>query len=479
MYAFRCKTKAQRMGVRSVAVLGLALICGCPTGPTLPTFNGVIGDGKTTVVSWDQWGTLPDGGADLPSISADGRYVAFQLYNVDIVSEEIYVHNRQTGQTTLASIASDGTRGDRGGYNGVLSADARYLAFASDSTNLAANDRNLLSDVFVRDLQAGLTERVSISSSGTEGSKSSYNPAISADGRFVAFASDSSDLVSDDTNNEADIFVRDRQTGQTRRVSVDSSGVQGDAPGSYHSWRGACTISGNGLFVAFVSDAPNLVPDDTNSAFDLFVHDVTARQTIRASVDSTGAQADADSHLVAISADGRLVAFASRASNLVGPLDGADSGAFVHDRDADGNGVFDETCPGCRATTRVDVNMEAAPGPTMIVGIALSDNGRFVAFERGFSAPLPPPDEPHTYGDSDVFVHDRQEGQTRRVSVDVPGVRATSSWTLDFGLLTYGIVNETRFPSLSHDGGLVAFRGYLGYSYAGVIEHIFVERLGD
>jgi hypothetical protein len=401
------------------------------------------------------------------------------MYNVDIVSEEIYVHDRQTGQATLASVASDGSRSDEGGRDPALSAEDRYVVFTSDSWNLTPSDGNYLDDIFVHDRQTGATERVSNGPAGDAGNGNSFNSSLSADGRFVAFASDSSDLVPNDTNDETDIFVHDRETGQTIRVSVDSTGAQSDAPGSYHSKRGACSISGDARFVVFASDAPNLVPADTNGAFDVFVHDLSTSQTTRVSVDSDGNQANADSWFAVVSTEGQFVAFASSATNLAGPLDGTLKAAFVHDRDADGNGVFDETCAGCRRTSRVDVNLEPAAGPSWIESLAVSGNGRFIAFERIFDGPMPSPSVFATYRDSDVFVHDRQTGETRRVSVDVPGVRVATEWSLDWGAVNLGTVNLTGSPRLPHEGDVVVFVGELSYSYQGDIRQVFVERWND
>ena len=127
----------------------------------------------------------------------------------------------------------------------AISADGRFVAFSSDATNLVPGDTNGTADVFVRDRQTGTTRRVSVGSGGAQGNGLSVDPAISADGRFVAFASDATNLVPGDTNGADDVFVRDRQTGTTRRVSVGSGGAQGDRV-SFDP-----AISADGRFVAF------------------------------------------------------------------------------------------------------------------------------------------------------------------------------------------------------------------------------------
>ena len=154
-------------------------------------------------------------------------------------------------------------------------------------------------------------QRVSVASSGVQGNGRSCCPSISADGRFVAFASEASNLVPGDTNGAWDVFVYDRQTGEITRVSVASDGAQGNGDS------GGPAISADGRFVAFYSSASNLVPGDTNGVEDVFVHDRLTGQTTRVSVASDGAQGNDLSWQPSISADGRFVAFASRASNLV------------------------------------------------------------------------------------------------------------------------------------------------------------------
>ena len=150
-------------------------------------------------------------------------------------------------------------------HSPAISADGRFVAFVSFATNLVPGDTNDATDVFVRDRQTGTTRRVSLGPGGVQGNGGSAGPAISANGRFVAFFSAATNLVPGDTNGTADVFVRDRQTGTTRRVSLGPGGVQGDGDSV------GAAISADGRFVAFESDATNLVPGDTNGAPDVFV----------------------------------------------------------------------------------------------------------------------------------------------------------------------------------------------------------------
>jgi len=173
-----------------------------------------------------------------------------------------------TGQVTQrVSLTSLGAQANGASFGCSISPDGRYVAFDSAASSLVSGDTNAKSDVFVRDRLSGTTERVSLTSLGAQGNGNSFRPAISADGRYVAFDSEASNLVSGDTNTTTDIFVRDRQSGTTERVSVDSLGAQGIGYSPYAS------ISADGRYVAFDSDASSLVSGDTNVATDVFVRD--------------------------------------------------------------------------------------------------------------------------------------------------------------------------------------------------------------
>src|SRR5207245_298074 len=236
-----------------------------------------------------------------------------------------------------------------GASTGVaLSADGRFVAFTSVATNLVAGDANGVSDVFVHDRQAGTTERVSVDSAGSEGNGASTGVALSADGRFVAFTSVATNLVAGDTNGAADVFVHDRQTGTTERGSVDSAGSEGNGAST------GVALSADGRFVAFTSAATNLVAGDTNGVTDVFVHDRQTGTTERVSVDSAGIEGNGASAGVALSADGRFVAFTSVATNLVaGDTNGA-ADVFVHDRGT--TDTTPPTAPGNLVATAVSSN---------------------------------------------------------------------------------------------------------------------------
>ena len=217
-----------------------------------------------------------------------------------------------SAKTKRVSLSSAGAEGNRGSSFPSISADGHFVAFESSASNLVGGDTNDFGDVFVRNRWSGKTKRVSVSSAGAQGNLGSARASISAGGRFVAFEAAAWNLVGGDTNGESDVFVRDRRTGKTRRVSVSSAGAEGNGGSSRAS------ISADGRFVAFYSFASNLVGGDTNGSFDVFVRNRWTGKTKRVSVSSAGAEGNNDSFSPSISADGRFVAFHSFASNLVG-----------------------------------------------------------------------------------------------------------------------------------------------------------------
>jgi len=216
---------------------------------------------------------------------------------------------------TLISKDSNGSQGDGYSQDGAASADGRYVAFESVSTNLVANDTNASADIFLHDTQMGTTTRVSVDSSGTQADGTSSSPRISADGRYVVFSSGATNLVMNDTNMVNDVFLHDTQTGSTTRVSVDALG--NELNGATHD----AAISADGLYVAFYSDATNLVPGDTNNDADTFVRDTQSNTTIRVSVAADGSEANRFSQIVGMSRDGRYVLFYSPATNLLPAAD--------------------------------------------------------------------------------------------------------------------------------------------------------------
>jgi Tol biopolymer transport system component len=367
--------------------------------------------GITEIASVDSNGTPGNGGSDQPAISADGRYVAFVSSASNLAPgdtngmADVFVHDRQTGTTELASVSTGGTLENGGSYQPSISADGRYVAFGSVASNLVTGDANGMFDIFVRDRQTGTTELVSVSTGGAQGNSNCFQPTISADGRYVAFGSYATNLVTGDTNGAFDAFVHDRQTGSTVRASVGSGGLQANSA-VYNP-----TMSSDGRYVAFSSIADNLVPGDTNTDLDVFVHDLQTGTTERASLDSTGAQGNGDSGYynaptISLSSDGRYVAFSSEATNLVPGTDanGFELDVFVRDRQA-------------ATTERVSVSSSGAQGNNQCEAVSISGDGRFVAWDSAASNFVPG----DTNGTNDIFVHDRLGG-TSFTSLCDPGV---------------------------------------------------------
>lgn len=415
-----------------------------------------------------------------PSVSASGRFIAFESLASNLVPgdgafTDVFVRDRDADAdgvfdepgsvaTALMSVSSSGQPGYFDSLSATIDPTGRYVAFVSIATNLVSDDTNWVFDVFLHDRDTdsdGLydepgaiaTSRVSLGAGGTEGEYESFHPSVSDGGRYVAFHSFATNLVSGDTNicngprldpyaqiissNCSDIFVRDTQTNTTVRVSVATSGAQ--ANGDSISPR----ISGDGRFVSFHSQATNLVAGDTNNAPDVFVHDRDADadgvfdepgaiSTGRVSLASSGTEGNGTSDDAIISSNGRFVAFHSSASNLVSGDTNSVGDVFLRDRDVDSDGIFDEV--GGVTTTRISVARSGAQGDVDSGKPSMSADGRFITFESAASN-LSGID---TNGDSlcdalcdtnnaeDVFVHDRGNGLTQRISLAYTGAQAAA-----------------------------------------------------
>lgn len=252
-----------------------------------------------------------------PALDATGNLVVFDSAATNLVGGDtnfgldVFLHNRTTNRTHRISVSSDEAQG--AGFSNSPAIGARFVSFVSTAANLVPNDTNNAEDIFVRNLVAGTTDRVSVNSSGEEGNSSSTLASISATGRYVAFSSFATNLVPGDTNGHFDVFIHDRLTGMTELISVSSGEALGDAPST------TPTVSRNGRWVAFYSDATNLVAGDTNERRDVFVRDRAAGTTERVSVSSDEQQANGTSQDPGvrgltvtgpdITANGRLVAF--------------------------------------------------------------------------------------------------------------------------------------------------------------------------
>lgn len=325
----------------------------------------------TTLVSAAADGGVANSRSGSPSISADGRFVAFDSFASDLVpgdtngANDVFVRELASGVTRIVSVDMMGGPADSGSGDPAISADGRYVAFQSAATDLVdGEDAPATNDVFVRDLQTGFTVAVSVDVDGAAPDGQSFAPAISADGRQIAFWSSAADLVVDDGNGFDDIFVRDLEAETTERVSVSLDGGDSDQLSRDPD------ISADGTRVAFSSRANNLVSGDGNGfVIDVFVRDLEANTTVRASVDTNGGDPNDNSEGPTLNNDGSLVAFFSRAKDLVEPRQ-RDFVQDIYVRDLDA-GVT-------RLLTR-DVNGRAPDGHSSWP--AISRNGKVVGFE--------------------------------------------------------------------------------------------------
>ena len=340
-----------------------------------------------------------------------------------------------SAQNPVSRASLDALGGEGNGDSGVLSRgsiseDGRWVAFDSQATNLVPNDTNGTSDIFVKDLQTGAIVRITEDSSGREGNNSSSSPSLSKDGRFVAFESLASNLVGGDTNGSYDIFPCDRDpdvngvfdegNSVTTRVSIRTNGTQGNADSVTPS------VSGDGQWVAFASAATNLVALDQNGFTDVFVRDVAGSKTTQVSIDASGTpKSNGHSHAPSISSDGAFIAYSSYAFNLVaGDVNGYED-VFVFDRVN-------------KTATLASVDSSLSQGDNDSSGAAISGDGKFVAF-ASYASNLVTGD---TNFVSDVFVHEMASGATVRASVDTSGNEG------DF---------DSYSPALNFDGSIAAF----------------------
>ena len=366
-----------------------------------------------------------------PVLSADGRFVVFESLANDLgptdtnTFPDIYVRDLQAGTTALVSTNAAGTdSSSSGGFNPVLSTDGRFVAFVSSGTDLGPPVTSGTPNVYVRDLQTGTTTLANINASGTDvGNGTSSQPALSADGRFVAFTSNATDLGPADTNGEADVYVRDLQTGTTTLVNVNAAGTD-----SGNGRSQVPTLSGDGRFVAFVSLADDLGPTDTNAEADVYVRDLQTGTTTLANRNATSTDSgNGLSRVPVLSENGRFVAFRSEANDL-GPTDT--------------NGVEDVYVRDLQTGTVFLANVNAAgtdSGNGFSTDHALSADGRFVAFTSNAND-LGPTDTNIFF---DVYVRDLQTGTTILINRNAAGTNSGN--------------NASGFAVISADGQSVAF----------------------
>ncbi|MGI8731189.1 MAG: TolB family protein [Solirubrobacteraceae bacterium] len=278
------------------------------------------GSGELRNVSLGPGGKPANGRSDEPVLSGDGKVMAFVSSATNLAPDDangardVFAAVPGAVDPARVSTGAGGVEADGPSMEPDLSRDGRLLVFSSDATNLVPGDDNRRTDVFVRDLRSGRIALVS-SARGKSGSAAgdSTAPAISPDGRYVSFTSTADDIARGDAKGRPDIFVRDLLAGRTAHVSVSRRGGRNAGRDSVLT----SDISRNGRYVVFSSDARNLIRRDRNRRSDVFVRDRKARTTRRVSVSATDEEVGGDSYAPTITPDGRFVAFASRARNVV------------------------------------------------------------------------------------------------------------------------------------------------------------------
>jgi hypothetical protein len=370
---------------------------------TLLPITAMAATPKTLRVDVNAKGKPATSGAIYESVSGSGRFIAFESDAANLVKgdtnmvTDVFVRDRRTHTTTRVSVRSDGRQSDDWlGYS-AISVNGRFVTFCGEATNVVKGDTNGHQDVFVHDRRTGRTTRVSVSSSGRQGNADSDYSNVSSNGRWVVFASLASNLVKGDTNGHWDLFIHDAVTGRTRLITRSRAGTPANGDTSYI---GPSSMSADGRFVTFSSLASNLVAGDQNGASDVFVYDRETRRIRPVSVSSREVRGNGDSGAPTIGANGRFVAFDSASTNLVG---------------GDGNGYRDVFIRDLKAgtTRRVSLSSSEVEGNRDSSYATISSDGRFVAFESAATNLIGGDGNAAT----DIFVRNLAPGSTRRVSV--------------------------------------------------------------
>lgn len=381
--------------------------------------------GPTERVSISSGGQQGNGDSELPDVSADGRFITFASAASNLVANDsnghhdIFVHDRETGQTGRVSQRSNGEQANGDSFAPTISGDGRYVAFFSLASNLVDGDTNGNTDIFVHDRQTGQTELVSVVLDGTANGDS-REPDISGDGRYIVFTSSAGNLVGGDTNLKDDIFRWDRVARLMERISVDSNEVQAND----HSLQPA--VSGDGQHVVFASTAGNLVPGDGNFSGDIFLREVDTGLTSRVSISSSNVESNGDSWDPHISADGQYIVFVSLANNLA--------------EITDGNGYADVFLRnlGTGRTRLVSLATDGSQANDWSEEPSVSAHGRYVTFQS-YATNLATGDIP---GTRDVFIRDRQADTLLLASINSSGTIGDQS---------------SREPVLAANGRYVVF----------------------
>jgi hypothetical protein len=408
--------------------------------------------------------------SNAPTITRDGRFVVFvsaasNLVTDDaalLIHQDVYIRDLQLGTTKLVSRNFAGTARGNGGSSSFdplgISDDGRYVVFSSSATDLTAlPDNNSQQDVFVRDLQTNTTKLVSVNKDGTgPGENVSSVGVITPDGRFVAFMSEARDLTAIDTRFRQ-VFIRDLQTNTTKLVTPNFSGTGASSGGTDPGFEQNLAISADGRFIAFISSSDNLVPNDTGSTRDVFVRDTQLETTFLVSVTKDGQPpTTGNSGRFAMTPDGRYVTFVSGCDTLVNNDSNQQQDVFLRDLQTN-------------TTTLISVNQNGVAGGngeadgffvSSSVRTSVSDDGRYVSFGSSAANLTTTPD---TNTSLDVFVRDRQTSTTILASRNFSGSASAN--------------RGAGTALISHDGSAVCYfsgsTDLVGYDTNGGVQDLF------
>jgi len=341
-------------------------------------FRKDLDTGAVVRVSTSSTGVRASAGCYSAQLSADGNAVVFEsdATNLGSVPDDgttldIFHKDIGTGKLTLVSSGTDGTRANSSSSNAQVTADGRYVIFETDATNLVPSDENGSSDIFIKNVQTGVLERVSVTADGVEGNLGSYGAKVSANGRYVVFESDATNLVDGDTNDSTDIYRKDLLTGAVERVSIGAGGIQGE----FDCYR--AQISGDGRYVVFQTSSRNLAPGDTNTSNDVFRKDMVTGELVLLTTTLTPAQGKQEANSASLGgqihtvAQGSFMVFESNASNFTN-TDGRWKDVF-HKNLTTGE------------TICVSMNAQGQPGNRESFDAQFSPDGRSVMFTSAAS----------------------------------------------------------------------------------------------
>ena len=389
-------------------------------------FSNGISTGFTSLISRSSEGTLANNSSYWPTISEDGRFIAFmsgannlvegdtQICYVNYLNTctDIFIYDRINHQTIIASKSSASINGNGNSNYPSISGDGRFIAFVSESDNLVNNDTNGFADIFVHDVMTNQTTRVSVASDGTQANGASDDPSISSDGRYIAFLSYSSNLVNNNTNGTYNVFLHDMQTHETTLISIrdDGAGMSGDMP----------TISSTGNFVVYRSQYP------FGYLQSIYLHNTQTGETIRVSKSYTGGVPNGDSAWPSISANGDYVAYVSSASDIVDWDTNGYKDVFVYDKSRD-------------ETYLITIGYDGSTSNGDSYSAAISSDGTSIALYSVANNLVP--NEKNNR--EDIFVVDGTTGFTQIASIASDG--------------TLGNGHSYALPSISGSGRYVAF----------------------